>query len=121
MKPTDTHRRVYKLLLDNPHGFTREELARRMNLGDRSMRKVIEEVRTFAATSENRSLGRPVVIGFDPEVERYVAAQDAETADRVVAYYSARLKPMLQTVRVQEQAARAYRPPHQEKLLGGKQ
>lgn len=121
MKPTDTHRRVYRLLLDNPRGFTRDELSRRLGVADRSMRRVIEEVRTFAATSENRSLGRPVVIGFDPEVERYVAAQDAEQADRVVAYYSARLKPMLQTVRVQEQAARAYRPPHQEKLLGGKE
>lgn len=119
MKPTESHRLIYRLLVNRPEGYTREDLAAASGLGDRGMRRIIEEVRTLAATTIHPTHGRPVVIGFDPETERYVAAQDAEQANRICAYYAARLAPMAETVRVQRQAASAYKPatPKQAPLL----
>lgn len=107
MTATDAHRRVYDLLVNkHPHGLTRDDLATHSGLGDRQMRKVVEELRTIAATTIHPRLGRPVVIGFDPELERYVAAQDARQARRVMNYYAKRLRPMADSLQAQAAAAK---------------
>ena len=108
MTPTDAHRKVYDLLV-NKHartGLSREELAEQSGLSDRAMRRVLEELRVIAATKIHPRLGRPVVIGFDPQAERYVAAQDAAQARRVMAYYAARLRPMADSLQAQAAAAK---------------
>ena len=107
MTPTDAHRKVYDLLVNkHPQGLSRDDLAALSGLTDRTMRKVLEEVRTLGATTNHPRLGRPVVIGFDPELERYVAAKDAQQARRVLAYYASRLRPMADTLQAQAQAAK---------------
>lgn len=108
MTVTDAHRRVYDLPV-NKHsrtGLSRDELAERSGLSDRAMRKVLEELRVIAATKVHPQLGRPVVIGFDPESERYVAAQDAAQARRVTSYYAKRLQPMAEALQAQAAAAK---------------
>ena len=108
MQATDAHRRVYDLLV-NKHpqtGLSREELAEQSGLSDRTMRRFLEDLRVIAATKIHPRLGRPVVIGFDPQTERYVAAQDAAQARRVTSYYAKRLQPMAEALQAQAAAAK---------------
>lgn len=107
--PTDRHRVVYHLLVnEHPQGLTREALARKAGIGDRQLRQIIEDLRIIAAVHPNPRLGRPVIIGFDPEVTRYVAAQDAQQAQRIMRYQASRLQPMARALAVQRRAAAAY-------------
>src|SRR5690554_6725944 len=100
MTPTNAHRKVYDLLTNkHPHGLTREDLAAHSGLSDRTMRKTIEELRTIAA---NGTLGKPTVIGYDPERGVYAAAQSREQAERITAYYRSYVHPMLEALRAQE-------------------
>jgi len=107
MTVTDAHRRVYDLLTRHyQNGLSRDELARLSGLPDRTMRRVIEELRTLAA---NGSMGEPAVIGYDPQTGKYAAAQSREQAERITAYYRSYVHPMLEALRAQERAIDHYR------------
>ena len=110
--PTDRHRLVYHLLVnEHPEGLTREDLARKAGLGDRQLRSIIEDLRSIAAITVYPRLGRPVVLGFDPELTRYAAAQDGEQALRIMRYQASRLRPMARALALQRKAAEAYPAP----------
>lgn len=115
MTPTDAHRRVYDLLTNkHPHGLTREDLAAHSGLPDRAMRKTIEELRTIAA---NGQLGRPTVIGYDPETGVYAAAQNKTQAERITNYYRSYVHPMLEALRAQERAINHYKTEAEQEAL----
>lgn len=106
MTPTDDHRRVCDLIVNQfPWGLSRDELAARSGLGDRKMRAVLEDLRIIAATKPHPRLG-PLVLGFDPEPERYVFARTREQAARIMAYQSSRVVSIAAALRAQEAAAR---------------
>lgn len=108
MTVTDAHRKVHDLLTKHhAHtGLSRDELATKSGLPDRTMRKVIEELRTLAA---NGHMGAPSVIGYDPETGKYAAARDKAQAERITAYYRSYVHPMLEALRAQERAIDHYR------------
>lgn len=106
MTPTDDHRLVYDLIVNqHPNGLTRDELATKSGLGDRRMRQIIEDLRIIAATKPHPRLG-PLVLGFDPGTERYCFARDAQTAARIMSYQSSRVVSIAAALRAQEAAAR---------------
>lgn len=107
MTVTDAHRKVHDLLTRHyQNGLSRDELAAKSGLPDRTMRRVIEELRTLAA---NGSMGEPAVIGYDPQTGKYAAARDKAQAERITAYYRSYVHPMLEALRAQERAIDHYR------------
>lgn len=84
-------RQVYALLTHSfPEGLTREQLALRLHTSDRQARDAVNACRYLAATTPRKD-GKTFVIGFDPQEGRYVAAQDAAQARRVIAYQESRV------------------------------
>lgn len=121
MNPTDDHRRVYDLIVNqHPNGLSRDDLAAKSGLGDRKMRAVLEDLRIIAATKPHPRFG-PLVLGFDPESERYVFARTREQAARIMAYQSSRVVSIAAALRAQEAAAKhlGYKTPEatQDALL----
>lgn len=116
MTVTDAHRKVHDLLTKHyAHtGLSRDELASKSGLPDRTMRKVIEELRTLAA---NGHLGAPSVIGYDPETGKYAAAQTKAQAERITNYYRSYVHPMLEALRAQERAIAHYRQEAEQAAL----
>ena len=105
MTPTDDHRRVYDLIVNkHPHGLTRDELAAKSGLSDRKMRAIIEDLRVIAATKPHPRLG-PLVVGFDPQTERYCYAKTSEEAARIMAYQASRVTSIAAALRAQQAAA----------------
>lgn len=102
----DRHRRVYALIISNPQGLTREQLAERSGLGDRQARKTVEELRIVAACIPHKTLGA-LVIGFDPDQQVYTYAKSREQADAIMAYQASRVRQMVAALDAQEAAARA--------------
>lgn len=103
---TDDHRRVYALIVNAPHGLTREQLAKASGLSDRRVRQVVEELRIVAACIPHKTLG-PLVIGFHPGTQTYRRAQSREEADAIMAYQASRVRAMVAALEAQEAAARA--------------
>ena len=104
---TDAHRRVYDLIVNrHPEGLDRDALRIMSGLDDRKLRQVIEELRPVAATTPHPRLGR-LVIGFDPDSQRYCAARDKGQAERILAYQHARVEALLGPLLLQLDAARA--------------
>lgn len=103
---TDDHRRVYTLLVNAPHGLTREQLASRSGLSDRRARQVVEELRVVAAVIPNPVKGHGLVIGFDPDQQVYKVAANRAEADAIMAYHASRVRKMLAALDAQEEAAR---------------
>lgn len=103
---TDDHRRVYTLLVNAPHGLTREQLASRSGLSDRRARQVVEELRVVAAVIPNPAKGHGLVIGFDPDQQVYKVAANRAEADAIMAYHASRVRKMLAALDAQEEAAR---------------
>lgn len=115
MTPTAAHRKVHDLLTRHyQNGLPRDELARLSGLGDRAMRKTVEELRTLAA---NGHMGPPAVIGYDPETGVYAAAKDKTQAERITAYYRSYVSPMLEALRAQERAIDHYRQEAEQDAL----
>lgn len=104
MSALDYARDVYRLLVHNyPQGLKRTQLAAKLKLSDRATRAAVNKCRAPAALHPDTS-GRVWVVGFDPETERYVAAQDAAQARRVITYQESRVRDMIQTLEAQKDA-----------------
>lgn len=108
MTPTDAHRKVYDLLV-NKHpqtGLSREELAELSGLGDRQMRRVLEELRVIAAQKPHPRLGY-IIIGYDDQLGVYTYAKTRQQASRMMREYTARLRTMHRIVSAMAAAADA--------------
>lgn len=102
---TDVHRRAYDLLVNrHPNGLTRDALALHLGLEDRAARKIVEALRLVAATNPHPDLG-PIILGFDPELQRYTYARDRAQADRILTYQWARAKSLITPLLAQVDAA----------------
>lgn len=104
---TDDHRRVYALLVGNPHGLTRDQLASRSGLSDRAARKIVEDLRVVAAVLPNPRTGQGLVLGFEPDQQVYKVAQNRAEADAIMSYHASRVRKMLAALDAQEAAASA--------------
>lgn len=103
-KPID--RELYTLLvLTTPAGIHRDQLASTLQTPDRTARGSVERTRILAARNPHPNLGKRI-IGFDPQSERYVDAQDADQAQRVMAYLHSRLEAHLEGLRALVEAYR---------------
>lgn len=103
-EPTDAHRGVYDLLVNkHPHGLTRDDLATHSGLGDRTMRRVLEELRIIAAEKPHPQHG-PIVLGYDPVLGVYTFGKSREQRERMYHYHRERVFPILAALKAQAAA-----------------
>lgn len=116
---SDDHRRVYALLIQAPHGLTREQLVSATGMPDRRMRQVVEELRVIAAVVPHPKRG-PLVLGFDPETQVYCVARSREQADAVMRYQASRVRRMAAALEAQARAAdEAFGPSSEGRAMQG--
>ena len=105
MQATDDHRLIYRLLVtEHPNGLTREELAEHSGFSDRKCRKLLEDLRIIAANKPHPQHG-PIVLGYDDKLGVYTFGKDKTQRDRMLRYYSSRLKPIATALAAQRKAA----------------
>lgn len=119
MSNLDLARRVYELLVyQHKDGLSRASLALKLGCDDRTARDAVNACRYLAATKPT-SDGRVYVLGFDPEVGRYVAATDPHAARRVIAYQESRVFDINRALEAQKQAyERTFRQSYQANEQG---
>jgi hypothetical protein len=120
--PLELVREAYTLLVYKyPDGLTREQLAAKLQTKDRSARDAVNACRYLAATKPLAD-GSVWIIGFDPQIERYVAARDVHQARRVIAYQESRVLDINRGLEAQKRAYQQtfgsdYRASEQEVLF----
>lgn len=100
-------RQVYRLLhAAGRAGLDRAALATQLALDDRAMREAVALCAKLAA-SPTLPGAPPEVVGFDPQIERYVIAGSPEQADRVLAYQFSYIRSGLERLQAMAQARRS--------------
>lgn len=87
-------REVYRLLIEHSLGFTVPQLASRLECDERQARDAVSLCRKLAASHAHTELGL-VVLGYDPERERYVVAKNAAQAERIMLHLHSRVADMV--------------------------
>jgi hypothetical protein len=115
----DLARAAYDLLVNkHPEGLSRAALAMALKTKDRIARDAVNGCRVLAATNLKKD-GSVYIIGFDPETERYCAAQTPQQARRIIAYQESRVNDMNQALAAQKAAfARTFKQSYQNSEQG---
>lgn len=106
MDKLELARLVYRLLADNPAGLTRGTLAAELGETDRETREAVELCAKLAARPTKPGT-EPQVVGFDPQTQRYVMAQDAAQADRIIAFTESYVRSTLERLEAYREARAA--------------
>ncbi len=86
-------RAAYDLLVNiHKDGLTRDQLRRALKTDDRSARDAVNACRVRAATLPHPTTKKTYILGFDPQILCYVAAQDAAQARRIISYQASRVE-----------------------------
>ncbi len=117
----DLARAAYDLLVnEHPEGLSRAALAMALKTTDRIARDAVNGCRVLAAQLPHPTTGKVWIIGFDPETERYCAAQTPLQARRIIAYQESRVKDMNQALAAQKAAfERTFKQRYQNSEQGG--
>jgi hypothetical protein len=107
MDKLELARLVYRLLADRCEGMSRGALTDALGVNDREMRDAVELCAKLAAQPTMPN-GKPQVVGFDPQTQRYVMAQDVTQADRIIAFTESYVRSALERLEAYR-AARAIR------------
>lgn len=95
-------RDVFRALADTPQ-IKLETLCHRFNTSDRSMRDAIRQCSILAAQPNDKGLPRQV-IGYDPELDMIVMAQNEAQAERVIAHIESRAKSIYERTKPMKEA-----------------